>query len=102
MSTLDDLLTEVFDGKRPSLYRDFEAWMRSSRRFQAFAASYRTKTLGFSSAGEFLRQHQRLSGLVLRHAGTVWPNPLSRHRVPVHIVNALKRVVALGDAPASP
>ncbi len=43
MTTLDDLLDDIFDGKRPALYPEFEGWVRGSRRFRAFATSYRGK-----------------------------------------------------------
>lgn len=43
MSTLDDLLDDIFDGKRSALYSEFEGWARDSRRFRAFAISYRSK-----------------------------------------------------------
>ena len=43
MMSIDDLLAEIFDGKRGPLYAEFAAWLRASRRFQAFAAEYRTK-----------------------------------------------------------
>ena len=43
MSAIDDLLAEIFDGRRGPLYRDFDAWLRASRRFQAFATEYRSK-----------------------------------------------------------
>lgn len=43
MAALDDLLDDIFDGKRPPLYPEFEAWVRASRRFRAFAVSYRAK-----------------------------------------------------------
>jgi hypothetical protein len=43
MATLDDLLSYIFDGKRPALYPEFERWVRGSRRFKAFATSYRVK-----------------------------------------------------------
>ncbi len=43
MPPIDDLLNEIFDGQNPALYAEFEAWVRGSRRFKAFATSYRTK-----------------------------------------------------------
>lgn len=43
MTTLDDLLDYIFDGKKPALYPEFEGWVRSSRRYKAFATSYRDK-----------------------------------------------------------
>jgi hypothetical protein len=43
MTTLDDLLDYIFDGKKPALYPEFEGWVRGSRRFKAFAVSYRSK-----------------------------------------------------------
>src|SRR5687767_2233456 len=43
MTALDDLLENIFDGKRPAFYPEFENWVRGSRRFKAFATSYRGK-----------------------------------------------------------
>lgn len=43
MTTLDDLLDSIFDGREPALYPEFEGWARDSRRFRAFAVSYRAK-----------------------------------------------------------
>ncbi len=43
MTTIDDLLDDLFDGQKPSLYPEFEDWVRGSRRFKAFATSYRGK-----------------------------------------------------------
>lgn len=43
MSALDELLNEIFDGRKPLFYSDFETWVRGSRRFKAFATSYRGK-----------------------------------------------------------
>jgi hypothetical protein len=43
MAALDDLLDYIFDGKKPALYPEFETWVRGSRRFKAFAISYRGK-----------------------------------------------------------
>ncbi len=43
MTTLDDLLDNIFDGQKPALYPEFEDWVRGSRRFKAFAISYRSK-----------------------------------------------------------
>ena len=43
MSTLDDLLDDIFDGKKPALYPEFAGWVRGSRRFKTFATSYRAK-----------------------------------------------------------
>ncbi len=43
MAELDDLLAGIFDGNSQALYADFERWVRGSRRFRAFATSYRTK-----------------------------------------------------------
>ncbi len=43
MPTIDDLLTEIFDAQRPALYAEFAEWVRTSRRFRAFATTYRTK-----------------------------------------------------------
>jgi hypothetical protein len=43
MTALDDLLDYIFDGKKPAFYPEFEGWVRGSRRFNAFAVSYRDK-----------------------------------------------------------
>lgn len=43
MSALDDLLNDIFDGKKSALYGEFEGWVRGSRRFKAFAITYRSK-----------------------------------------------------------
>jgi len=43
MAALDDLLDYLFDGQRPALYPEFEGWLRGSRRFHAFAHTYRGK-----------------------------------------------------------
>jgi len=43
MTTLDELLDTIFDGKQPALYPEFEGWVRGSRRFKAFAIEYRGK-----------------------------------------------------------
>ncbi len=43
MTALDDLLDDIFDGKKPALYPEFEGWVRGSRRFKAFATNYRSK-----------------------------------------------------------
>lgn len=43
MASFDALLDEIFDGRRTALAVEFEAWLRQSRRFQAFATTYRAK-----------------------------------------------------------
>ena len=43
MTPLDDLMNDIFDGKKPALYPEFEGWLRASRRFKAFATTYRAK-----------------------------------------------------------
>ncbi|MBZ0295352.1 MAG: hypothetical protein K8L99_22525 [Anaerolineae bacterium] len=43
MSAIDDLLQDIFDGKRSTFSSEFEGWVRESRRFREFASSYRTK-----------------------------------------------------------
>jgi hypothetical protein len=43
MTTVDDLLDHIFTGKKPALYPEFESWVRGTRRFKAFAISYRDK-----------------------------------------------------------
>ena len=43
MSAIDDLLHEIFDSRQTPLAREFEGWLRGSRRYQAFAAAYRAK-----------------------------------------------------------
>lgn len=43
MSTLDELLDDIFDGKQPPLYEEFAEWVRGSRRFRAFATAHQSK-----------------------------------------------------------
>jgi len=43
MSARDDLLNHIFDGQTPPLRVEFDGWLRDSRRFRAFATSYRDK-----------------------------------------------------------
>lgn len=43
MAEIDDLLADIFDGKKSALYTEFEGWVRGSRRFKTFADAYRTK-----------------------------------------------------------
>ncbi|MGE5603802.1 MAG: hypothetical protein ACM30E_12185 [Nitrososphaerales archaeon] len=43
MADIDDLLASIFEDANRALYAEFEKWVRSSRRFRAFATSYRTK-----------------------------------------------------------
>lgn len=43
MTDLDNLLTEIFSGSKPFFYREFEGWVRGSRRYKAFATGYSTK-----------------------------------------------------------
>ncbi|MCC6804085.1 MAG: hypothetical protein IT319_14480 [Anaerolineae bacterium] len=43
MSTIDDLLDDIFDGGQPAFYAEFAGWVRGSRRYKAFAATYHTK-----------------------------------------------------------
>src|SRR5579859_4226870 len=43
MAALDDLLNDIFGDKKPAFYPEFEGWLRGSRRFKAFATTYRTK-----------------------------------------------------------
>jgi hypothetical protein len=43
MLTTDELLDEVFDGKRTALYREFGDWVRGSRRFKAFVTANQSK-----------------------------------------------------------
>jgi hypothetical protein len=43
MNTVDELLSNIFDGKKTGFYTDFEDWVKASRRFKAFAISQRSK-----------------------------------------------------------
>jgi hypothetical protein len=43
MNTVDELLSDIFDGKKTGFYTDFEGWVKASRRFKAFAISQRSK-----------------------------------------------------------
>lgn len=42
-SKMNDLLDYLFDGKKNALYPAVEGWIKGSRRFKAFATSYRSK-----------------------------------------------------------
>lgn len=41
--TVDELLAHIFERRTHPLYPRFEAWVRASRRFRAFAETYRDK-----------------------------------------------------------
>lgn len=43
MTSLDDLLAAIFDGRDRALYDEFAEWARESRRFRAFAVTYQSK-----------------------------------------------------------
>jgi hypothetical protein len=43
MNTVDELLSNIFEGKKTGFYTDFEGWVKASRRFKAFAISQRSK-----------------------------------------------------------
>ena len=43
MNAIDELLDTIFDGQKPALYPEFEGWVRGSRRYKAFASTYRDK-----------------------------------------------------------
>lgn len=43
MTTVDDLVNSIFEGKHPALSTEFGEWAGGSRRFRAFAATYATK-----------------------------------------------------------
>lgn len=43
MASHDDLPAAIFDGRDPTLYAEFAEWTRESRRFRAFAATYRIR-----------------------------------------------------------
>lgn len=43
MSEVDDLLTSLFESANRTLYADFEQWVRGSKRFRIFIATYKTK-----------------------------------------------------------
>lgn len=43
MSAVDDLLNFIFENKKPFFYKEFEGWVRGSRRFKAFAQQYGSK-----------------------------------------------------------
>ncbi|MBK9123920.1 MAG: hypothetical protein IPM16_12505 [Chloroflexi bacterium] len=43
MSPIDTLLGAIFEHRRPGFYTEFEAWVRGSRRYRAFAETYQTK-----------------------------------------------------------
>jgi hypothetical protein len=52
---------------------------------------------GFTSAADFLKQFQQLSGVVLHQQGAelLWLNSLARHKPPPEMVNALRRLFNL-------
>jgi hypothetical protein len=43
MAPLDDLLAEIFGGRRGPLCYELEEWLRASRRFEAFVTAHRAK-----------------------------------------------------------
>ena len=43
MNTIDELLAYFFDGQHAAFRAEFEGWVRSTRRFKAFAIDYRSK-----------------------------------------------------------
>ena len=49
---------------------------------------------GFESAADFLRQYQRLSGIVWRQADAtdLWLNPLTRHKLAPELATAIRRL----------
>ena len=49
---------------------------------------------GHKSAAAFLKQYQRLSGIVAHAPGetVVWLNPIARHKAPAQIVTAIQRL----------
>jgi len=51
---------------------------------------------GFEGAADFLRQYQRLSGIIWQQVDTIqlWPNPIARHKLPPELATVIRR---LGD-----
>lgn len=43
MSPIDTLLGAIFEDRRPDFYAEFAEWIRGSRRYRAFADTYRAK-----------------------------------------------------------
>jgi hypothetical protein len=43
MTSVDELLGTIFDGRQPEFCSEFAGWVRGSRRFKAFAITYQTK-----------------------------------------------------------
>ncbi len=43
MAAFDDLLDEIFDGKKSAFHAELEDWVRASRRYKAFIQEYRVK-----------------------------------------------------------
>lgn len=72
MTTVEELLKEIFDGNSRTLYVDFEGWVIESRRFKAFATEYRTKiraklkNVRDDSAMQDLRAELETAALLLR------------------------------------
>ena len=43
MAEIDDLVDSIFDGRKNAFSREFDGWVRRSRRFRTFAITYQTK-----------------------------------------------------------
>lgn len=50
---------------------------------------------GFKSASEFIRQYQKLSGIVLRQEGgsIIWMNSLARHKATNEMMTAIRKLI---------
>jgi hypothetical protein len=72
MTTVHELLDDIFGANRPAFYPEFEEWVRGSRRYRAFAVSYRAKiraklrNAGDDDALTSLRAELETAALLLR------------------------------------
>jgi hypothetical protein len=72
MATLDELINAIFEGKRTPLSREFEGWVRESRRYRAFAETYQVKIraklrrVGDEGGMQDLRTELETAALLLR------------------------------------
>lgn len=74
MSAIDDLMSFIFDDESSPLSREFEGWVRDSRRYRTFAAEYETKirsklrTAGDEDSLKDLRAELETAMLLLRES----------------------------------
>lgn len=112
---VDKLVAIVCDkaGQMPPSIVNF-LWLAAERRISEAELAEATSALlqlaerkvesfftqrGFTSAAAFLKQYQRLSGIVAHAPGetAVWLNPVARHKAPGDVVTAIRRLWPWGD-----